>query len=413
MQPMISDKQLDILAFPYTSYDALVCDGAIRSGKTSLMTVAFVDDAMRRYNNQNFIIGGRTVGSAIRNVIDPYRIMSYARSKYALSWNQQKNMLTVTKGGIQNRFYVFGGKDKSSFTLVQGITAAGCLIDEVALCERSFVEQAIARCSVDGSKFWFNCNPGPPDHWFRVEWILNARAHNALHLHFSLGDNPSLTPEIRARYESMYEGVFRRRYIDGEWCVAEGLVYSMWSEDFIQEFVPELDKDGNDTTTYYMSIDYGITNPFVALLWAVSDGRLWAVDEYCFDSRKEGSRRTDHEHYDAIDKFIDGRDVNIIIIDPSANSFKELINRKDKYWYKGGNNDVLSGISKVSSLMGEGRIMVSPRCHELISEMGLYQWQSDTAKDAVVKEHDHAADAMRYLVQDIGRDVPSVGSLGD
>ena len=254
---MISPKQRKILAFPYTNYDALICDGAIRSGKTAIMTIAFIDDAMRRYNGQRFGICGKTVNSAIKNIIDPYRRTAYAEKckHYKLQWRGSSNELIVKRGKKTNIFEVFGGRDESSFALIQGRTLAGVLIDEVALMPRSFVEQACARCSVDGSKLWFNCNPNSPQHWFYLEWIKEAKSKNALHLHFDLEDNPSLSERIIQRYKSMYTGIFYRWYILGEWCVAEGLVYSSFGE---QNIVDEIPTSGE----YYISVDYGTKHPF-------------------------------------------------------------------------------------------------------------------------------------------------------
>ena len=148
----ISHKQIQIMAFPYTNYDALICDGAIRSGKTVFMIVAFVEDAMRRYNHQRFGICGKTVDSTIKNIIEPYIRMTRSSQKFQLQWKRADKVLIVSDGWHENVFEVFGGKDESSFALVQGRTLAGVLLDEVALQPRSFVEQACARCSVDGSK---------------------------------------------------------------------------------------------------------------------------------------------------------------------------------------------------------------------------------------------------------------------
>ena len=159
------------MAFPYTNYDALIADGAIRSGKTVFMMLSFVDDAMRRYNNQRFGICGKTVDSTVKNVIMPYIGLAYAKDKYRIQWKRTDKILVVSDGRCENIFEVFGGRDESSFALIQGRTLAGVLIDEVVLQPRAFVEQACARCSVDGSKLWFNCNPASPQHWFYKEWV--------------------------------------------------------------------------------------------------------------------------------------------------------------------------------------------------------------------------------------------------
>ena len=196
----ISPKQKQILAFSYTkNYQALICDGSVRSGKTSIMTVAFVDWAMREFNNTNFIIGGKTVGSAIKNIVAPYMALHYSQERYKIHFTRSDNKMIVRDGHIVNTFYIYGGKDESSYMLVQGITAAGAFLDEVALHTRSFVEQVLARClSYKNRRYWFNCNPDNPNHWFYEEWILQPEKHRALHLHFLMTDNPILDEDTVA-----------------------------------------------------------------------------------------------------------------------------------------------------------------------------------------------------------------------
>ncbi|MBQ8647443.1 MAG: PBSX family phage terminase large subunit [Oscillospiraceae bacterium] len=222
---MISQKQLQVLAFGESRYDALICDGAIRSGKTAFMSVGFVLWAMKYFTGRNFAICGKTVGTAMKNIVVPLMDLSYMRRRYDMKLSRAENKLTVSRGGRTNTFYIYGGKDESSYMLIQGITLAGVMLDETALMTRSFVEQALARCSVEGSKFWFNCNPAGPKHWFYEEWVCKAEEKNALHLHFEMRDNPSLSEEMLRRYESLYTGVFYQRYILGLWVNAEGTIY--------------------------------------------------------------------------------------------------------------------------------------------------------------------------------------------
>lgn len=250
----ISKKQRQIMAFPFTRYDALICDGAIRSGKTVFMMLSFVDDAMRRYNNQRFGICGKTVDSTIKNIITPYMQTVYANEKYTIEWKRADKVLEVSRDGVKNIFEVFGGKDESSFQLIQGRTLAGVLLDEVALQPRSFVEQALARCSVEGSKMWFNCNPDNPAHWFNKEWILKAKEKNALHLHFELRDNPSLSEKIVQRYENMYSGVFYLRYIKGLWVAAEGAIYTLWCDD-CERYLKKVSRD--EISHSIIGVDFG------------------------------------------------------------------------------------------------------------------------------------------------------------
>lgn len=398
---MISDKQMNILAFQYSKYDALICSGAIRSGKSSLMATAFIDWAMDNFSNQRFGICGKTVGSAIENVITPWTAMTRTKKKYRVKFSRSSKLLKVSKGNRTNTFEVFGGKDEASYMLIQGRTLAGVLMDEVALMPRSFVNQATARCSVDGSRLWFNCNPDSPRHWFYTEWILGARGKNALVLEFELRDNPSLSQHIIERYESMYNGVFYDRYILGKWVVAEGLVYQFDTPD---EYTVSHDEAlGDGRGDYYLSIDYGITNPFACLLWRVTPERAYVVDEYYFASREQGRRRTDAEHYDAVEKFAEGYPIQAIVIDPSANSFKEEIYRRGKFTVYDADNSVLDGIQVTDQMLHDGAVKISETCENAITEMQLYRWDDKASKDTVIKENDHACDCARYFCQTVAK----------
>ena len=219
-------------------YEGIICDGAIRSGKTLSMVTGFFLWSMASYQNCAFALCGRTVGALRRNVID--HLPTWLGDSFVIRENRSENKLVVTDGkGRRNTYYLFGGQDESSYKLIQGITLAGVLLDEAALMPRSFVEQACARCSVSGSKLWFNCNPEGPEHWLYKQWIQKAGEKNLLHLHFTMADNPALDPAIRKRYEKMYTGVFYRRYILGQWCMAEGLVYDFKPDKHITRTVPQ------------------------------------------------------------------------------------------------------------------------------------------------------------------------------
>lgn len=399
----ISQKQRQIMAFPFTRFDALIADGAIRSGKTSFMMLAFVDDAMRRYNGQRFAICGKTVDSTVKNIVVPYLGVNWAQDKYNLSWRRADKVLLVSDGKHQNIFEVFGGKDESSFSLIQGRTLAGVLFDEVALQPRSFVEQALARCSVEGSRFWFNCNPESPKHWFYEEWVKQPNKHNALHLHFELDDNPALTEEIKARYRSMYSGVFYDRYILGKWVAADGIIYPQFDEaKHVVKSKPR------DYAKYYVSIDYGTHNPTSMGLWGLYNRKWYRVADSYFDSVKQMRQRTDEEHYRELHNLIadntGGQKPVAVIVDPSAASFIECIKRHGEYRVRQADNDVLSGIANVSTELNAGRLLFCDCCHEIFDEFLSYIWDQKAAErgeDKPVKQYDHAMDDMRYFVQTV------------
>ena len=389
---MISPKQKKILAFPYTKYEAIICDGAIRAGKTMLMVVAFVDWAMREFNGQRFGICSKTVDSACKNIVSPYLALTYWKDKYSVKWRRTDKMMIVSDGHRENIFEVFGGRDESSFALIQGRTLAGVLIDEVALQPRSFVEQACARCSVDGSKLWFNCNPASPQHWFYKEWVCQPKKHNAIRLHFLLEDNPSLSQRIIDRYKSMYTGVFYNRYILGEWCVAEGLVYD-FGEDNIVDDVP---KNGE----YYISIDYGTMNPFSAGLWCVLGDKAIRIKEYYYNGREKAVQRTDEDYCDAVEELAKGYNIRQVIVDPSAASFIAAL-RKRGFTIRKANNDVLDGIRRTAVYLKNGNIKIHRSCVDSIAEFGLYRWDDKATADTVIKENDHAMDDIRYFCNTI------------
>jgi PBSX family phage terminase large subunit len=260
----------------------------------------------------------------------------------------------------------------------------------------SFVNQATGRCSVDGSKFWFNCNPDGPYHWFKVNWIDKLIDKNILYLHFTMDDNLSLSEKIKARYRSMYSGVFYQRYILGLWVVAEGVIYDMF--DKAKHIISEL-KD-LITDTYYVSVDYGTQNATVFLLWCKDAKGKWiCIREYYYSGRDEDSQKTDSEYADDLGVWLNGIKPKKIIIDPSAASFIAEL-KKRGYLIKKATNDVLDGIRFVASLLNQDKIAIHESCVETIKEFNSYIWDIKASKkgeDKPIKQHDHCMDALRYF----------------
>ena len=379
---------------PHNRYEAIVCDGAVRSGKTLSMGMGFFLWAMMCFDHQRFGICGKTIQSLRRNVLGE---VQPRLEKLGFLWQEKRseNLLIVRFCGHENRFYIFGGRDESSASLIQGITFAGILMDEVALMPRSFVEQACARCSVSGSRLWFNCNPAGPTHWFYKTWILEADRRNCLRLHFTMEDNPSLSPEIRMRYERLYSGVFYRRYILGQWAQAEGRVYDFFEPEMVKP-VPQ-----GVFEKWYISCDYGTVNPTSMGLWGLQKGIWYRIKEFYFNSREAQRQMTDEEYAAALKNLAGERKITAVIVDPSAASFIEVLRRKGWRVQK-ADNDVLAGIRLTSDALKEGRIVICEGCSDCIREMDEYVWDlSSGAKDRVKKEHDHAMDDMRYFVSTV------------
>ena len=392
---MISPKQQKILAFPYSKYDALICDGAVRSGKTSIMMWPFVRWAMENFSGQRFGVCGRTVDSCTKNIIVPFTAMSLAKERYIIRWRRGDKVMEVRRGAVTNYFEVFGGKDEASYTLIQGRTLAGVLLDEVALMPRSFVEQALTRCSVDGAKLWFSCNPGSPQHWFYTEWIKRHKERNALYLHFEMTDNPGLSEKTLERYQNMFTGVFYDRYIRGLWVLAEGLVYDFGEENIVDD-VPE-------SGEYYISCDYGTLNPFSAGLWCWDGKTATRIREYYYSGREEHRNKTDEEYYTELEKLVGELPVISVIVDPSAASFIEVIKRHGKFKVRKAVNDVLPGIATTARYLRSGALKIHRSCKDAIREFGLYRWDEKSTEDRPIKENDHAMDDTRYFAMTVLR----------
>lgn len=392
---MISPKQQKILAFPYSKYDALICDGAVRSGKTSIMMWAFVRWAMENFSGQRFGLCGRTVDSCTKNIIVPFTAMSLAKERYIIRWRRGDKVMEVRRGAVTNYFEVFGGKDEASYTLIQGRTLAGVLLDEVVLMPRSFVEQALTRCSVDGAKLWFSCNPWSPQHWFYTEWIKRHKERNALYLHFEMTDNLGLSEKTLERYQNMFTGVFYDRYIRGLWVLAEGLVYDFGEENIVDD-VPE-------SGEYYISCDYGTLNPFSAGLWCWDGKTATRIREYYYSGREEHRNKTDEEYYTELEKLVGELPVISVIVDPSAASFIEVIKRHGKFKVRKAVNDVLPGIATTARYLRSGALKIHRSCKDAIREFGLYRWDEKSTEDRPIKENDHAMDDTRYFAMTVLR----------
>ena len=286
----------------------------------------------------------------------------------------------------------------------------------------SFVNQATGRCSVEGSKYWFNCNPDGPYHWFKVNWIDKAIGYlgkiktaelrkkaeregkkadlkKILYVHFTMDDNLSLSEKIKERYRSMYSGVFYKRYILGLWCMAEGIIYDMFDvkkhvkpiRTFFQQLI---------STNRYVSVDYGTQNATAFLLWNKGiDGRWYCVREYYYSGRDKGKQKTDSEYADDLKDWLEDTKIKAVIVDPSAASFIAEL-RKRGYKVVKGKNDVADGIRLVSTLLNQEKIIFSESCVNTIKEFASYIWDSKAAErgeDKPVEQHDHAMDAVRYF----------------
>lgn len=396
-----SKKQRKVLNWwsdnsPVKDKDGIIADGAIRSGKTVSMSLSYVLWAMCSFNGQNFGMCGKTIGSFRRNVLFWLKLMLKARHFYVED-HRADNLMIVKKKEVINYFYIFGGKDERSQDLIQGITLAGCFFDEVALMPESFVNQATGRCSVENSKYWFNCNPDGPYHWFNVEWIKKCEEKNIIYLHFTMNDNLSLSEKIKKRYASMYSGVFYQRYILGLWVVAEGIIYDMFdSKRHIYSKLNDILVDRGR----YVSIDYGTQNATVFLLWNKGIDKKWyCTREYYYSGREKGIQKTDKEYADDLVKWLNKTKIRAVIVDPAAASFIAELRKRGIPVIK-AKNDVIDGIRLVGTLLNKEKICFNETCIETIKEFNSYVWDNkaiERGEDKPIKQHDHCMDAVRYF----------------
>ncbi len=402
---------------PYQHYNGIICDGSIRAGKTVAMALSFIFWAMERYDQMNFAMCGKTVGAFRRNVWNWLSGVLRAHD-YIIDEQRTLNLAVVRKNGKINYFYFFGGRDESSQDLIQGMTLAGVFFDEVALMPESFVNQATGRCSVDGAKLWFNCNPESPMHWFLKNWIKKGDVKRLLHIHFTMDDNLSLSNKVREWYKTSYTGVFYQRFILGLWVMAQGSIYKdCWSDElYFDEQKRNWIYQNKRMFRRYISIDYGTVNPMTFLdIWDDGD-TAWVMREYYWDSRKDGNYEKDNGQYgDDLMEFIKAGDhmPTAVIIDPSAESFKaEMRNRglraKETVPTINADNSVLEGIRNVAKLLARRKIRIYREdCPMLVHEMTAYVWDDkaiqQTGKERPLKMADHTCDALRYFVNTVVR----------
>ena len=386
---------------PVKGKNGIIADGAIRSGKTLCMSLSFVMWAMHTFNHQNFGMCGKTIGSFHRNVLSVLFVTLASRG-YVYEYRRGDKLLIVRRGNVQNNFYIFGGKDESSQDLVQGITLAGVFFDEVALMPQSFVNQATARCSVEGSKWWFNCNPESPAHWFKKDWIDRKDQQGLVYLHFTMDDNLSLSEQIKERYRNQYTGVFYDRFIRGLWVIAEGIIYDMF--DPKKHVVKHEDIQTVLTDIAYISCDYGTQNATVFKKWVKgTDKRWYSVKEYYYSGREKGKQKTDNEYVKDLQEFIGEDKIRAVIVDPSAASFIAAAREAGITVIK-AKNDVLDGIREVGVCLNTGRIKYTEDNEHTIDEYGAYAWDPKAAErgeDVPLKTSDHCMDADRYFVHTI------------
>ena len=419
MYEKLSPKQLKSMLWwaqpDSKNYDAIVCDGSVRSGKTMSMTIGFVLWSIKNFNNENFAFCGKTIDSLKRNVITP--MQKWLEGIVKIKVNLSRNFLDISTCGHTNRYYFFGGKDESSYQLIQGITLAGVLLDEVALMPRSFVEQALARCSVTGSKLWFNCNPDSSEHWFFKEWVNEnsekTAEKNRLHLHFTMDDNFYLSDEVKQRYDRMYSGVFYDRYIKGLWVAAEGVIYKEFADNpdnFIVDTIPD------DIIFCTIGIDFGGNGSAHAMIctgFSKSMRKVIILDEYYrkeiispAELEKDVCRfiRRCQQTYKVYDMYCDSAE-QVLIKGIKSAVMSELIPINI---HNARKSAIIGRIRFFNSIMAQKRFFIMKHCSHLIEALQSAVWDSKSMKDVRLDNGEYnidSLDALEYSAEPFMNDI--------
>ena len=383
----LSEKQLKILDFVVEEDNTIICDGAVRSGKTIIMTYAFIAWAMEYYNKTNFAICGKTVSNAERNILKPFQQVE--QSMYTLSYKVSTRMLTVKCGKKENYFYLFGGKDESSYALIQGLTLAGVLFDEVALMPKSFVDQAIARTlSYSNAKIWFNCNPESPNHWFYKDWIANSDKEYK-HLHFLMSDNPIMGREEIERAEKLFTGVFYERYILGKWVRAEGVVFPEFANN-PDKWIIDKNELPNDIRECNAGFDIGGNNSAYAMTATAMDNQ---GNYYVIKSSKKQAQELPMEDVECFAfEFIDEikSKYNLNVCDVNTDHVDVIINTLNEKRYIFGKTykpPLEDRPFAISMLLAQGKLkFIRGECDDLIDELQNLVYDEKSEK-AVVQDN--------------------------
>lgn len=389
----LTSKQLEYVRDAHHRWN--IAEGAVRSGKSWLATAYTIPDRVTALAGKpgiNLLLGV-SLGNIERNVLVPMR------ERFGDSMVSGIKGASNTCQLFGETVYCLGAEKRNQVSKLKGAEVKFCYCDELADISPDVFEMLKSRLSLEYSECHAACNPEGPRHWLRR--FMDTPGLDLYDQSYRIEDNPFLPTKYVEELKREYAGtVYYDRFILGKWVLAEGLVYPNFDR---ATMCAELDPATIQKARHVLAIDYGITNPFACLDCVIEGGKAYVVDEYYFDSRREGYRKTDEEHYSSIREWLGNRYVDLVVIDPSASSFIETIARHGEWDCAKADNDVLEGIANVSTALNTGCLLVSPRCRNLLEEFGLYRWDEKASTDKVIKESDHALDCARYLLRTVGR----------
>lgn len=386
MKKPLSDKQIH--SFKESNSRLNIWEGSVRSGKSFISLLRFVK-ALREGPPGQAMIIGVSRDAIQRNVI--IEICSLMGMPPPTPKSSQMNILGRT-------VHLVGANDERAQRRIQGSTLAVAYCDELTLLPQGFFKMLLSRLSVPGAQLFGTTNPDSPFHWLKTEFLSRTDLDMEV-FKFKLDDNPSLTQEYINNLKKEYSGLWFKRFILGEWVLAEGTVYDLFDEE-----LHLIDNPPGPADYYSIGIDVGTTNPTVFTMVGYSRKyypNVWLEREYYYDSKKVGRQKTDTEFAEDLKAFIGNNPVRCIYVDPSAASFKLECMRQGITGIINADNDVLNGIRFVSNLLSNGTFKVLRCCSNTIREFQTYRWDEKVSlrgEDKPIKEFDHCLDSLRYVL---------------
>lgn len=385
---MLTEKQNELMEIAKGGLKRInILHGSVRSGKTWISLVLWCIWIRNMPADKAYIMAAKTLTTLKRNCLD---LLETLAGKKNFSYSLSKKEGTL----FGRRLYLEGVNDAGAESKIRGMTLQGAYCDEVTLFNEEFFNMLLSRLSEPEAKLFGTTNPDNPNHWFKVNYIDRRDELDFFLMKFLIDDNTFLDRRYVDELKKEYTGVFYRRFILGEWCSAEGLVYPMFDRALhtVEEIplpvgVPE----------YYISIDYGTLNPCSMGLWRIDELSAVRLRECYYSGKRERVQLTDEEYYCMLEKLAEGVSVKCVIIDPSAASFIAAIRRHGRFAVRKANNNVLDGIRLTGTLLQGGKLLFHESCEASIREFGVYSWDESSSEDKVLKEFDHAMDDIRYF----------------
>lgn len=383
-----------------------VAEGGKRGGKNVLITMAYCT-ILEKHPSRIHLIAGVSTATARLNILDcdGFGLKNYFEGRCREGVYQNRDCLYIQTATGEKVVLISGGGKAGDEKLIKGNTYGTAYITEANECSKIFIQEVFDRTlSSPDRKIFHDLNPKAEAHWYYQDVLnfheekLKANPKYGLNYgHFTIADNMSISDDQLRAVLSTYDrkSVWYARDILGQRKMAEGLVYPMFSMEkhVVKGAIPYSSRH-----RYYVSIDYGTVNPFAAGLWDFDpvSHKATMIRELYY--RGGSANRTDNEgYYRLLKKLIGDIKIEYIIIDPSASSMIETIEKYAEWLVVRADNDVLNGIQDVTKYLNMGLLLFHESCKETFKEFDQYSWDEESGEDAVIKEFDHSMDMIRYF----------------